>query len=53
MEKKSVQLEIEIDPVTTDRRVNRYQKWIDLAQAVDSWRFFSKTFSYNLYSASL
>ena len=44
MEKKSVQLEIEIDPVTKDRRVNRYQKWIDLAQAVDSWRFFPRLF---------
>ena len=44
MEKKSIQLEIEIDPVTTDRRVNRYQKWIDLAQAVDSWRIFPRIF---------
>ena len=44
MEKKSVQHEIEIDPVTKDRRVNLYQKWIDLAQAVDSWRFFPRLF---------
>jgi len=44
MEKKSIQLEIEIDPIIAETKINPYQKWIDLAQAVDAWRFFPRLF---------
>ena len=42
--KKKVEIEVEVGASSTDRGINHYQKWIDLAQAVDSWRIFPRAF---------
>ncbi len=42
--KKKVEIEVEVGASSTDRGINPYQKWIDLAQAVDSWRIFPRAF---------
>ncbi len=42
--RKKVEIEVEVGASSVDRGVNRYQKWIDLAQAIDSWRIFPRTF---------
>ena len=44
VEKKTVQIELEVDTKTVDSSKNPYQKWIFLAQAVDSWRIFPRAF---------
>tara|TARA_B100000282_G_scaffold148955_1_gene107268 strand:+ start:226 stop:528 length:303 start_codon:yes stop_codon:yes gene_type:complete len=44
IEKKVVQLELEVDTKTVDSSKNPYQKWIHLAQAVDAWRIFPRAF---------
>ena len=44
IEKKVVQLELEVDTKTVDSSKNPYQKWIFLAQAVDAWRIFPRAF---------
>ena len=42
---KKINIEVEIDPkVNKESKVNPYQKWIDLAKAVDSWRIFPRLF---------
>ena len=40
IEKKTVQIELEVDTKTVDSSKNPYQKWIYLAQAIDAWRIF-------------
>jgi len=44
IEKKTVQIELEVDTKTVDSSKNPYQKWIDLAKAVDAWRIFPRAF---------
>lgn len=44
IEKKIVQLELEVDTKTVDSSKNPYQKWIHLAKAVDAWRIFPRAF---------
>ena len=44
IEKKVVQIELEVDTKTVDSSKNPYQKWIFLAQAVDAWRIFPRAF---------
>ena len=44
IEKKVVQLELEVDTKTVDSSKNPYQKWIHLAKAVDAWRIFPRAF---------
>lgn len=44
IEKKVVQLELEVDTKTVDSSKNPYQKWIHLARAVDAWRIFPRAF---------
>jgi len=42
--KKTVQIDLEVDTNTVNSGTNPYQKWIFLAQAVDAWRIFPRTF---------
>jgi hypothetical protein len=42
--KKKIELELEVDTSTVDSSKNKYQGWIDLAKAVDSWRIFPRLF---------
>ena len=42
--KKKIELELEVDTTTVDSSKNKYQGWIDLAKAVDSWRIFPRLF---------
>ena len=42
--KKTIQIELEVDTKTVDSSKNPYQKWIYLSQAVDSWRIFPRAF---------
>tara|TARA_B100001093_G_scaffold520461_1_gene616239 strand:- start:6277 stop:6591 length:315 start_codon:yes stop_codon:yes gene_type:complete len=44
IEKKTVQIELEVDTKTVDSSKNPYQKWIHLAHAVDAWRIFPRAF---------
>ena len=44
IEKKVVQLELEVDTKTVDSSKNPYQKWIHLAKAIDAWRIFPRIF---------
>tara|TARA_B100000424_G_C22626034_1_gene347455 strand:- start:31 stop:345 length:315 start_codon:yes stop_codon:yes gene_type:complete len=44
VEKKTVQIELEVDTKTVDSSKNPYQKWIHLAHAVDAWRIFPRAF---------
>ena len=44
IEKKTVQIELEVDTKTVDSSKNPWQKWIFLAQAVDAWRIFPRAF---------
>ena len=44
VEKKIVQIELEVDTKTVDSSKNPYQGWIDLATAVDAWRIFPRLF---------
>ncbi len=44
IEKKVVQIELEVDTKTVDSSKNPWQKWIFLAQAVDAWRIFPRVF---------
>lgn len=41
---KKVQLELDIETNVTDKSVNRFQRWIDMALALDSWRIFPRIF---------
>ena len=40
--KKSIQIDLEVDTNVVNSGTNPYQKWIDLARAVDSWRIFPR-----------
>lgn len=42
--KKKVSIELEVDTNLTDSSKNKFQSWIDLAKAVDSWRIFPRIF---------
>jgi len=42
--KKKIELEVEVGAVHTETGINPYQKWIHLAQAIDSWRIFPRLF---------
>ena len=42
--KKKVNIELEVDTNFTDSSKNKFQSWIDLAKAVDSWRIFPRIF---------
>jgi len=44
IEKKTIQIELEVDTKTVDSSKNPWQKWIYLAQAVDAWRIFPRAF---------
>ena len=44
IEKKTVQIELEVDTKTVDSSKNPYQKWIHLAKAVDAWRILPRAF---------
>lgn len=44
VEKKTVQIELEVDTKTVDSSKNPYQGWIDLAKAIDAWRIFPRMF---------
>ena len=44
VEKKKVNIELEVDTNIVDSSKNRYQGLIDLAKAVDAWRIFPRLF---------
>tara|TARA_B100001287_G_scaffold273669_1_gene277541 strand:+ start:387 stop:707 length:321 start_codon:yes stop_codon:yes gene_type:complete len=44
VEKKKVNIELEVDTNVVDSSKNRYQGLIDLAKAVDAWRIFPRLF---------
>ena len=44
VEKKTVQIELEVDTKTVDSSKNPYQGWIDLAKAIDALRIFPRMF---------
>jgi hypothetical protein len=44
IEKKTIQIELEVDTKTTNSGTNPYLKWIHLARAVDAWRIFPRMF---------
>lgn len=44
VEKKTVQIDLELDTHIVDSSKNPYQSWIDLAKAVDAWRIFPRLF---------
>lgn len=44
VEKRKVQLDIEIDTNVHESGQNRFQKLIELAEAVDAWRIFPRAF---------
>jgi hypothetical protein len=41
---KKVNLEVDIIGSSSVNKPNRFQKWIEAAQAVDSWRIFPRAF---------
>ena len=44
IQKKKVNIELEVDTNVHDSSKNKYQGLIDLAKAVDSWRIFPRVF---------
>ena len=44
VEKKKVNIELEVDTNVVDSSKNRYHGLIDLAKAVDAWRIFPRLF---------
>ncbi len=44
MEKKKVQIELEVDTNAVNSSSNPYYKWIHLAKTVDAWRIFPRIF---------
>ena len=44
VEKKKVNIELEVDTNVDDSSKNKYQNLIDLAKAVDAWRIFPRLF---------
>ena len=41
---KKINLEVDVSGTSSVAGPNRFQKWIELAQAVDSWRIFPRAF---------
>jgi hypothetical protein len=41
---KKINLEIDISGISSPTGVNKFQRWIDMAQAVDAWRIFPRAF---------
>jgi len=41
---KKVSLEVDITGSSSVDEPNRFQRWIEMAQAVDSWRIFPRAF---------
>ena len=44
IEKRTVQIDLEVDTKTVDSSKNHYQSWIHMARAVDAWRIFPRLF---------
>ena len=44
IEKRTVQIDLEVDTKTVDSSKNPYQGWIHMARAVDAWRIFPRLF---------
>ena len=44
IEKRTVQIDLEVDTKTVDSSKSPYQSWIHLARAVDAWRIFPRLF---------
>ena len=44
IEKRTVQIDLEVDTKTVDSSKNPYQSWIHMARAVDAWRIFPRLF---------
>ena len=44
IEKKTIQIELEVDTKQVDSSQNPWQRWIWLAQTVDAWRIFPRLF---------
>ena len=44
IEKKTIQIELEVDTSVKDMGPNPYQRVIHLAKAIDSWRIFPRLF---------
>jgi len=44
VEKKIIQIELEVDTKQVDSSQNPWQRWIWLAQTVDAWRIFPRAF---------
>jgi len=44
IEKRTLQIQLEVDTKTVDSSQNQWQNWIDLAKAVDAWRIFPRVF---------
>ena len=44
IEKRTVQIDLEVDTKTVDSSKNPYQGWIHMARAVDAWRIFPRIF---------
>ena len=44
MEKKKVQIELEVDTNAVNSSSNPFYKWIHLAKTVDAWRIFPRAF---------
>ena len=44
IEKRTVQIDLEVDTKTVESSKNPYQCWIHMARAVDAWRIFPRLF---------
>ena len=44
VQKKKINIELDVDTNVHDSSKNRYQSLIDLAKAIDSWRIFPRVF---------
>ena len=44
IEKRTVQIDLEVDTKTVDSSKNPCQGWIHMARAVDAWRIFQRQF---------
>ena len=44
IQKKKVQLDLEVDTTVVDSSKNPFQRWIHAAKAIDAWRIFPRVF---------
>lgn len=44
IQKKKVQLDLEVDTAVIDSSKNPFQNWIHAAKAIDAWRIFPRAF---------